>query len=1034
MRVDDGVVAASSDPLAFLSFCLDRRGGRLTRAGKPIPVRRKTWEVLVHLVERPGVLVSKTELLDAVWPDIAVTPDVLIRSIRELRLALGDDSRMPRCIETVHRRGYRFIAEIHASSSGPVRSRFTEDTPTTGQQQPETAIFVGRGAEQQRLEALFAKASAGHRQIVFVTGPAGVGKTTLVEAFLDSRAVRKAASLVWVGRGCCIEQQGAREAYMPVLDALDRLAHRPDAERLARLLRRVAPTWLLQMPWLLGDDAKEMRQSLQTAKPERMLREFAALVEALSTDLTVVLVLEDLHWSDAATADLLAVLAQRGEPARLLVIGTYRPAEAAVQHHTLSQVVRGLQVRRQCVDVPVHELNPEEVRHYLEARFPDADFVPALAPLLHDYTDGNPLFVIAVVEHLLSRGWILETAPGWALSTPVEKLQLEVPDDIRRMIDVQFDGLSPADRGLLQAASVVGTEFAVQSVAAALAASVENTEMRCEVLARRGLLRIAGNTEWPDGNVARRYAFTHELYRQAAYAEIPEGQRQRLHQRIGEALEVAYGERVTVVAPELAVHFEHSRDHTRALRYCAAAAARARQRFANREAVGYFATALALAARLPDEGKRWRQELELRIALGPALSDLHGFASDPVRGNCERAYELCAQVGTTDQLFQVLYGLCHVYAVQADKAVLPALEKLDDLAQRLATAESRLLADTILMRVAMETGRFIEACRLAEKRRLSPASRKTGHPSFAYGADPLIAAYCHYAMALWMLGYTERAGTTMEASLAAARESRSPFTQTGALGQSCILELFRRNSAAVGELAERLVSTSAEHGFPFWNAMGLALRGWAWVQKGQTREGVADLERALTAHRASGARLFSTHMLAFLAEAHLRAGDIDAGLAAIDEALAVAQSSLDHSYWPELWRLKGELLLAVAAHRRPASGSRKSPVVPSDPAWPQAEQCLLRAVEMAHESEAKSLELRAATSLARAWHGRRRSVEARAVLGDICQWFGTTADSPDLADARTVLAALTSTKYARRGTRAQLPRTRRRARPLSRTR
>src|SRR4029453_8617862 len=196
------------------------------------------------------------------------------------------------------------------------------------------------------------KARGGTRQVVSVTGPAGVGTTTLVEAFLDSPVLHGAMPPVRIGRGACVEQHGPREPYMPVLESLERLARQPDADRLRELLRRVAPTWLAQMPWLIGDDAEALRHSLQATRAERMLREFASLTEALTTDMTLVLVLEDLHWSDPSTVDLLALLGQRREAARLLVIGIYRPAEIVVEEHLLSQAVRTLQVRRQCVELP----------------------------------------------------------------------------------------------------------------------------------------------------------------------------------------------------------------------------------------------------------------------------------------------------------------------------------------------------------------------------------------------------------------------------------------------------------------------------------------------------------------------------------------------------------------------------------------------------------------------------------------------------------------------------------------------------------
>ena len=718
------------------------------------------------------------------------------------------------------------------------------------------------------------------------------------------------------------------------------------------------------------------------------------------------LVLEDLHWSDAATVDLLSVLAQRREPARLLVIGTYRAAEAVVQHHVLSRAVRTLQMRRQCVDLPLHELDTEEVERYLEERFPGAEFAAELARLLHEYTDGNPLLVVAVLENMLSRGWILETAPGWALSTPVQKLQLEMPDDARRMIEMQFDGLSPADRRLLQVASVVGKEFAMQPVAAALRCGVEDAEARCEALARaHSFLRFAGASEWPDTRTACHYAFSHELYRHAAYAEIPEGLRRRLHQEIGEAIEAAYGERAESVAPELAAHFERSGDYARTVVYLAAAAQRARQRFANREAAGYLETALALAEALPDTHERRRRELDARLALGPVLSDLHGLASEQVRDNYERARDVCTEVGTHEQLFRVLYALCYVCAVRSDKALTPKVTaELDDLATRLGSAAHRLLADSILVRVAMEAGRFVEACRLAEGRMPAPSETKVLQYPFAYGPDPVMEAQGHYALALWFLGHAERASTVMRAALAAARTADSVFDLLPASWFAGLLEACRRNPVAALEPASQAVALSNDHGFAQWSVMAAAVRGWVTVQSGQIEEGIDELERARAAHSKTGARLFTTYILAFLAEAHLRAGTFEAGLEAANKGLAVAESTLDRSYWPELWRIKGELLLASVPRttRRPGRSRAAAP----DARWQDAEQCLLRAVQVARESEAKSLELRAATSLARAWQTRRRSAQARALLAELCEWFGAAAQSPDLTEARELLAQL----------------------------
>ena len=1003
-----GAFAAGGEAVRFLSFCLDRRGGRLTRAGRVVQLRPKTWAVLLYLVDHPGVLVTKEDLLDAVWPDVAVTPDTLTKSIGELRVALADDSRSPRCIETVHRRGFRFIAPLTVEPSGldaGTRLLGADLSP------PDAALkipFVGRTAERAQLAALLAKARASQRQIAFVTGPTGIGKTTLIEAFLDSPAVRDAALPVWIGRGSCIDQHVSREAFLCVLEALDRLVRCYDDGRALALLRRAAPTWLVQMPWLV-DAGDALQTPLQAARAPRMLREFTAFTEGLTKDVTLILVLEDLHWGDSSTADLFSVLAQRREPARLLIIGTYRPAEVAVQEHALSQVVQTLRLHRQCVELPVHELTRDDVQSYLAARFPGAAFSASLACVLHDHTDGNPLFMVAVVDHMLSRGLILETAPGWALSAPLDKINLGVPDDVRHMVETQLEVLNPSDRELLEVMSVGGMELAVQAIAGALGLDCGAVERQCETLARaHRFLRAAGSTEWPDRSVARRYAFIHELYRQVVYAAIPEGQRQNLHRRLGDTLEAAYGDRATELAAVLAMHFERSGDYTRALRYRGAAAVQARRRFANREAIGHLEAALALAAQLPEQRARQRCELELRLTLGAALNDLYGFASEPVRENWERAYALCDQGGSPEQRFLVLYALTHLHTVRADKVLVPALvAELDELARRLGTAEHHLLADSALVRVAAATGRFTEACRFAEQRlpALRPEEVSVAPP--IYGADPLIAAHCHYAFALWMLGHTDRAATIMHASRVAAQGRGSAFGLASALWFSCLLEVLCRNPIAARELAEQAVALCAEHGLAYWSAMAAALRGYVCVQEGQLGAGIAEIEGARAASAAMGARLFSAPMLAFLAEAHLRRGDVAAGLAAAEEGLTVAESTLDRTFWPELWRLKGELLLAAMVGAEPRRDRRVGRVLATaaGAGVTEAERCLWRALELARQNEAKALELRAATSLSRAWLRQGRIAEAHALLRDLCQWFDPGARGADLTDARTLLAA-----------------------------
>jgi hypothetical protein len=277
------------------------------------------------------------------------------------------------------------------------------------------------------------------------------------------------------------------------------------------------------------------------------------------------------------------------------------------------------------------------------------------------------------------------------------------------------------------------------------------------------------------------------------YAEITEGLCMRLHRRIGRALEVAYGARQTEIAPQLATHFARGHDDARALHYLTAAGAEARQRFANREAIDYLEAALALVPRLPDEGERRRRELEVRLALGAALGDIHGFASERVCANYERASELCAAVGKAPQLFGVLYARWYWHLIRAERKEATALAtELDDLARRLRTGEYRALADSVLMRTALYDGRFADALRRTQSRLTRQRHLRRSAPTAAYGPDPSMIGTSHSAIALWFLGYPERAQTTARTAVARARESGNAFTLSAVLMHTALSVLLLR--------------------------------------------------------------------------------------------------------------------------------------------------------------------------------------------------------------------------------------------------
>jgi predicted ATPase/DNA-binding winged helix-turn-helix (wHTH) protein len=564
----------------FGPFRLDVRNQRLCRGtDDELPLRPKTFAVLAHLVARAGRLVSREELLETVWPDVVVSEVVLTVCIGEIRQALGDYAQAARYIETRHRRGYRFIADVTPASVPPTSASVSAAPAPIGVAgEPSGPVpLVGREAELAHLQRALDAARAGTSAVVFVTGEAGIGKSSLVNAFL----VRVASGPdVWCARGQCIDHYGAGEAYLPVLDALGRLGRQLGGGPLEACLRRYAPTWLSQMPSLVGgaDEPSAPRPGADGGR-HRMLRELAEALEALTAEHTLILVLEDLHWSDFATVDLISWLAQRGEPARLLVIGTYRPAELIVREHPLLTVKQELARRGRCVELPLELLTAAEVGQHLAARFAGGSAsapLPPLASTIHQRTDGHPLFLVTLLDALVRAGWLVEREGRWEARDGVEAAAQEVPASLQELVDQQFRQLGAEDRHLLEAASVVGLEGSAAAIAGGLGDDVVAVEERCATLARRGqFLQSSGTEEWPDGTLAGRYRFRHTLYRQVVYDRLPAGRRVQLHAQVGERQEAGYGPAAVEHAAELAAHFEEGRVHGRARHYRRRAADRA---------------------------------------------------------------------------------------------------------------------------------------------------------------------------------------------------------------------------------------------------------------------------------------------------------------------------------------------------------------------------------------------------------------------------------------------------------------------------
>jgi len=948
----------------------------------------RAFAVLRHLVEHAGRLVTKDELLATVWRDAIVSDAALASCIRDLRRALGDSSEAPRYIETVHRRGFRFIGPRDSQQSGSEAGGLPPRAASHG-----ALSLVGREAELAQLHALLERTMNGHRQVVFVTGEPGIGKTALVEAFLSQI---DGAQTLRIGRGQCVELYGAGEAYLPLLEALGRLGRAAGGEQVVQILKQHAPTWLTQLPGLLADpDLEAVQRRAQGATRDRMLRELVEALDTLSTAAPLILLLEDLHWSDASTIDLLARLAGRREAARLLVLGTYRPADVAASAHGLKAVKQELQMHGHCEEMPLVFLSPAAVSTYLSQRFPRHQFPSELALVLHRLTSGNPLFVVNTIDDLIAQGRMREVDGMWELSVPVKDVAAGAPETLWQLVDKQVERLTPDERRMLAVASVAGAEFSA-AVSGADGIDVQEAELRCEALARRGqFLRGAGVAEWPEGTVAGRYAFIHALYQQVLYARVSIGDRVGLHLRIGERLERGHGQRASEIAGELATHFEHGRDFERAARYRSEAGEHALRQHAYREAADHAARALTLLRAWPESPERTQRELTLAVLLGAALSATQGYAAPEVARTYARARELCEQVGDTAQLSPVLIGLGRFYLVRGEfQTARDIAAQLLTIAEATRDTVALLAAHNALGGVSFYAGDFEAALAHLERGIAlydSRAHSPNRSPAFRLGQDPGVSCMTHAAMTLWMLGYPARAAARMQEAFALARSLDHPFSVSYACHFGAGVHQWRGDRQAVRNVEDEALALDTEHGFGLFLTAGAIQRGWLLAEDGH-EEGLAQMRDGLARHRAIGAEVLVPAFLALVAEVHEKLGRLAEGLSVLSEAFVAGQRSGQHYWEAELYRLRGALTRPSAAAGTAAADD--------------AESCFLQAIGVARSQKAKSLELRAATSLSRLWAGQGKVREAQALLSGVYTWFTEGFDTIDLIDAKSLLEEL----------------------------
>jgi predicted ATPase len=637
---------------------------------------------------------------------------------------------------------------------------------------------------------------------------------------------------------------------------------------------------------------------------------------------------------------------------------------------------------------------------------------------LYQRTEGNPLFLMNLVDDLVAREVIAFGGEVWIVQNHNNITSSEIPENIRHLIAKQSRRLLSEEQRVLQAASVAGMEFSAAAIAAALETEVAEVEEWCAGLAARQLfLRRMGISQWPDGTIAERYVFLHALYQHLWHERVSVGRQQQLHLRVGERQEAAYGERVSEIAPELAVHFEQGRDYRRAIYYRTQTAENALRRYAYQEAIAHLTRGLEFLNTLPETPERTRHELNLRSTLGITLQANRGWGNPEVEKAYARARDLCQKVKEPTQLFLVFFGLFQFHLTRAEyKTAYELTEQLLSLAQ--STRDSALLVQA---HGAVGVALFFlgeltsSRAQLEQSMDRYDAHRHQNH-AMAYGQDPWVACQSSLAEVLWLLGYPDQALKRARESVAFAQALSHPFSLAFALYSAALVCQFRREAAALQQQADVLLTLARQQGFPLWELGARSLQGWVLADQGQGAAGVALIRQGSPERRATATAMRLPYHQARLAEAYEKANQTEEGLAQIEKALTAATTASERWWEPELYRLKGELTLkqfgVQSQHksRQVKTGRGKSGVTNPQPPTPstytEAEACFLKAIEIARRQSAKSLELRAVVSLSRLWQQQGKKKQAYKMLREIYAWFTEGFDTADLQEAKILLTAL----------------------------
>jgi tetratricopeptide (TPR) repeat protein len=894
----------------------------------------------------------------------------------------------------------------------------------------ERPIFVAREEEINKLEGFLDQALSGKGRVVFVKGEAGSGKTALIQEF--ARRAQETHSELIVAGGNCNAHTGIGDPYLPFREVLALLTGDVEgrwkagsistdhARRLwhclplmAHLLVEKGPElidtfiagqelvgraesyvqgcveWLRKLRELVEHKAAmPVDPSLQQSV---LLEQYARVLEALAESKSVILMLDDLQWVDNGSAKLLMHLAGRLKASPVLIVGAFRSEEVAIdrdgERHPMKSIINECKAQSGDIEVDVGRSGSREfVNAYLDNE--PNQYSNAFRKSFLKHTEGHSLFTTEVLRGLKEQGALIQDEDGRWTESDIDWEKL--PTRLEAMIGERIDRMPEALKDVLKVASIEGEYFSGEVVA-----GITKTDKRemvrllsSELDKRYQLVNVRGIVH-AGGKRLSQYRFRHILFQKYLYNSMDEVERAHQHEDVGNVLENLYGEHAGEISGQLARHFQEAGLTEKAIQYLQQAGNNAVQKIAYAEAIAHFRKALELLKKLPVTPERIGQELALQVPIALNLTNILGYA-DPVVGKAySRAFELCKQIGETPYLIPVLGGLWPFYFTKAEME--PAVELAEQILRLAPNAEDPVMA--LMVGHNCQTGnlthfgKFTQA--LEHANQVYAVKDPGKHQLSVYtGEDFWPVSVSWSAIDYWFLGLPDKGRKRLQEAYTFSRGTTQLSGLGFVLAWTVLFHQFCRDVEAVRIAVDEEIELSTEYGFQLWPAGMSVFQGWIMAEQGNPKEGIAQIHRGLEAIKATGTWCWHIHYLSMLAEAHKRAGQIDDGLATIEDSLALMEKTGQRYFDAELHRLKGEFLLTKSG------------------AEDEVEPLFERAIDVARGQKAKSLELRATMSLARLWQKQGKKEEARKMLAEIYGWFTEGFDTQDLKNAKALLEEL----------------------------